>query len=240
MTGGYEPALPPAEVARIARWHEAAYRAAVAEAGGRSRTMSHLGRTFLVPPEVQPVTGMSALLGEAVLAEVRDTDRVLDLGTGCGLNAVLAASRSTDVLAVDVNPVAVEAARHNAAANGVGDRVEVRLSDVFSAVDGLFDLVVADPPFRWFRPRDLLEAATTDEGYRALTAFVRGVGEHLAPGGRVLLFFGTSGALGHLYGLLDEAGLHREVLARRSLDRDGTTVEYLVHRLTRRAGDQIS
>jgi hypothetical protein len=29
--------------------------------------------------------------------------------------------------------------------------------------------VVFDPPFRWFQSRDLLEMATADPGYRALT-----------------------------------------------------------------------
>jgi hypothetical protein len=37
---------------------------------------------------------------------------------------------------------------------------------VFEAVDGRFDLVIFDPPFRWFAPRDPLEAASTDENYR--------------------------------------------------------------------------
>ncbi|WP_220449879.1 hypothetical protein [Nonomuraea longispora] len=45
----------------------------------------------------------------------------------------------------------------------MADRVEIRHSDVFSDVDGLFDLIVFDPPFRWFAARDLFEAATTDE-----------------------------------------------------------------------------
>jgi release factor glutamine methyltransferase len=61
-----------------------------------------------VPPDVQPITGVSLVLGEAVLAEVRVGDQVLDMGTGCGVNAVLAASRAGRVLAVDVNPVARE------------------------------------------------------------------------------------------------------------------------------------
>ncbi|MGH3575022.1 MAG: methyltransferase [Pseudonocardiaceae bacterium] len=62
---------------------------------------------------------------------------------------------------------ALAVARDNALRNGVADRVEVRRSDVFSNVDGRFDLIVFDPPFRWFAPRDVLEAATTDENYGA-------------------------------------------------------------------------
>jgi release factor glutamine methyltransferase len=68
------------------------------------------------------------------------------------------------VVAVDVHPAAIEAARANAERNGVAERVEVRYSNVFSEVDGAFDLIVFDPPFRWFRPRDLTETAITDEG----------------------------------------------------------------------------
>jgi release factor glutamine methyltransferase len=78
-----------------------------------------------------------------------------------------------EVVAVDINPHALAAAQDNAARNGVADRIEVSHSDVYSNVDGAFDLIIFDPPFRWFAPRDLLEAATTDENYRAMTRFFR-------------------------------------------------------------------
>jgi release factor glutamine methyltransferase len=188
-----------------------------------------------VPPTVQPINPMSDLLGGAVLAEARPGDRVLDMGTGSGVNAILAAATATDVLAVDINPRAVEAARHNAARGGVADRVEVRESDVFDAVDGDFDLIVFDPPFRWFAPRDLFETAITDENYGALTRFFRRCDRYLRPGGRMLVFFGTSGDLGYLRLLIGEAGLRYEVVAHRALERAEMTVDYYVHRLTRAA-----
>jgi release factor glutamine methyltransferase len=186
----------------------------------------------VVPPDVMPISRVSHLLGEAVLAEARAGDRVLDMGTGSGVNAILAAGAATSVLAVDINPSALAAARANAERNGVADRVEVRHSDVFSAVDGRFDLVVFDPPFRWFAPRDRLEMAMTDENYRALTAFFAGVRDHLAPGGRMLIFFGTSGDLGYLQRLAAEAGFRWEVLATDSVQREGFRVEYYTYRMT--------
>jgi release factor glutamine methyltransferase len=226
----YEPTVSAEYAARLRTWHEAAYAAARAEAAGGPQTFDRFGRTIVVPPDVQPITRFSRLLGQAVLDEVRPGDRVLDMGTGSGVNAILAAAVSRDVVAVDVNPSAVAAARANAVRNDVV--VDVRGSDVFAAVDGTFDLIVFDPPFRWFTPRDRLEMATADPGYRALTAFFGGVRCFLAPGGRLLLFFGTSGDLGYLRRLVAEAGFVTEIVTRDSFLRDGWRVEYYVHRLT--------
>jgi release factor glutamine methyltransferase len=226
---GHEPMLSPEDIDRIHRWHESA------NAGARAatrRTFTYLGRTLIVPPEVMPISGTSALLGQAVLAEVREGDRVLDMGTGSGVNAILAASKSTDVMAVDINPHAVDAARENAECNGVADRVTVRQSDVFSDVGGRFDLIIFDPPFRWFAPRDLFEAAMTDENYRAMSTFFREAHRHLAPGGRMLIFFGTSGDLPYLKRLAAEAGFVSEVVARRALVKDGWQVEYFTFRMS--------
>jgi release factor glutamine methyltransferase len=114
---------------------------------------------------------MSKLLGKKVLEEVRERDRVLDLGTGCGTNAILAASRSSNVVGVDVNQFAIDAAIKNAKRNGVGDRIKFLVGDLFSAVDGRFDLIIFDPPFRWFKPRDIRERAVADGNFETLTKF---------------------------------------------------------------------
>jgi release factor glutamine methyltransferase len=227
----YRPTMSAEEVERIRRWHENAYRMAVT-AGRTEQRFVYLGRTIVVPPGVFPITGMSHLLGEAVLAEVRDTDRVLDMGTGSGVNAILAAGTALAVVAVDINPRALAAARANAERNRVADRIEVRHSDVFGAVDGRFDLIVFDPPFRWFAPRDLLEAASADRNYQALTRFFRSARLRLAPGGRMLVFFGTSGDLGYLRRLVAEHGFRSETLAQAELVKDGHRVEYFTFRLT--------
>jgi len=55
---------------------------------------------------------------------VNEGERVLDMGTGSGVNAILAATKGAQVLAVDINPRAVEAARANAQGNGVAHKVE--------------------------------------------------------------------------------------------------------------------
>jgi release factor glutamine methyltransferase len=227
----YVPTLSHEHVEQVRRWHERAYAEARAEGRGE-QSFDYLGARIVVPPEVMPVTRMSHLLGDAVLTEAGAGERVLDMGTGSGVNAILAARKGASVLAVDINPHALAAALANAEHNGVADRVTVRYSDVFSEVEGTFDLAVFDPPFRWFRPRDLLESATTDEGYRAMTTFFRQARQHLAPGGRMLIFFGTSGDLGYLQHLVADCGFSSEVVAQDEMTRDGWRVEYFTFRLS--------
>jgi release factor glutamine methyltransferase len=227
----YTPMVTGEHAERIRRWHENAYNTGKAD-GGPGQLVTYLGRTLVIPPEVMPITGVSHLLGEAVLAEVHESDRVLDMGTGSGVNAVLAASRAVDVVAVDINPHAVEAARQNAERNGVADRIEVRHSDVFSDVDGEFDLIVFDPPFRWFAPRDQFEVAMTDKNYRAMTEFFGAAKQHLTPAGRMLIFFGTSGDLAYLKHLAHQAGFRTEIIAQEPLEKDGWRVDYFTFRMT--------
>lgn len=221
----FQPTLSAAHIEQIRIWHDRAY-AEELDHGAVERTFDYLGTSIVVPPEVMPITPMSHLLGERVLSEVGPGDRVLDMGTGSGVNAVLAATRGAHVLAVDSSPAAVAAARANVVRNGVSDLVEVERSDVFSAVDGTFDWIVFDPPFRWFKPRSLLESVMADEGYQALTRFFRQAGAHLRSEGKMLIFFGTSGDLGYLRRLLDEEGFRCDVLAHDDLVRDGFTVDY--------------
>jgi hypothetical protein len=72
----------------------------------------------------------------------------LDLGTGCGVQALHLASHSATVVATDVNQRALGIATFNAALNEVGDLVEVRDGSFFEPVRGdRFDLIATNPPF---------------------------------------------------------------------------------------------
>lgn len=227
----YRPTLPEGHIEQISRWHERAYAQELAE-GRSDRLFDYLGVSILVPPEVMAITPMSHLLGEAVLADTHEGERVLDMGTGSGVNAILSATRGAHVLAVDINPRALQAAQDNVDRNGFTASVEVRASDVFANVNGAFDLIVFDPPFRWFRPRDLVESAMADEDYRAMTMFFRQARRHLTPSGRMLIFFGTSGDLGYLQSLMADEGFAWEVVAHDDLTREGWKIDYFTFRVS--------
>jgi hypothetical protein len=112
------------------------------------------------------------------------TRKVLDLGTGSGIQALCAASHAKMVVAVDVNPRAVAMTEASAALCGT-DRVEAREGSWFEPVAGeWFDLVVTNPPFV-ISPENRLVyrdgGREADELCGALLADLPGV---LAPGGR--------------------------------------------------------
>jgi methylase of polypeptide subunit release factors len=109
--------------------------------------------------------------------------RTLDLGCASGVQALLAASHSGHVIATDVNPRAVGLTRLNARLNGF-DQVEAREGSWFEPVEGeRFDLVVANPPYVISPDSDFLFRDGGAEADSVSRMVVRGVGEHLAPGG---------------------------------------------------------
>lgn len=107
----------------------------------------------------------------------------LDLCTGSGVHALLAASHSQRVLAVDINPRAASCARFNVQASGAAN-IEVAAGDLFEPVRGeRFDFITANPPFV---PSPVDSLGFRDGGHTGediQRRIVAGLPQHLAPGG---------------------------------------------------------
>lgn len=199
------------------------------------------GALFRVPDGVQPPKAGSRFFCRHL--PVRAGERVLEVGCGMGLAAVMAARAGARVVATDIVPAAVEATRANAALNGVS--LDVRAGDGYAPVAGeRFDLVASNPPQMPTPPgreRDDAAAAADNggvDGWEVLDRVIAGAPAHLAPGGRVV--FGIFAFLGlkRAFAKLEAAGFTPAVIARemqgfprlgyerlehiRSLDAEGT------------------
>ena len=111
---------------------------------------------FRVTPDVLIPRPETELLVVALLDLARQLPHkqeiaVCDVGTGSGILAVCAAKHlvSARVVAVDVNPAALEVARSNVAEHAVEDRVTLLESDLLSAVPSTrrFDFIISNPPY---------------------------------------------------------------------------------------------
>ncbi len=136
------------------------------------------------PDHVLGVSSASTSLARLTLRE--PVGRALDLGTGCGVQALHLARHSSEVVATDVNQRALRLARFNLALNAVSTPVDVRAGSFFEPVaDERFDLIVTNPPF-------VISPATGEQlvyrdsglpGDRVVEHIVRTAPDHLAEGG---------------------------------------------------------
>ena len=131
------------------------------------------------------------------------TLRVLDLCTGNGSLAVIAAMAYPDVkvVAADIDDGALEIARINVHKHQLRDRIDVLNSDLFEQIGGRFDLIICNPPYvnhrsmsalpPEYRHEPALALAGGDDGMDLVRKIVADAGAHLSEEGVLVLEIGN-------------------------------------------------
>jgi len=114
-------------------------------------------------------------------------DSALDLGTGCGIQALHAARHATRVIATDISPRALRIAALNAELNGIRN-IEFRLGSLFEPVVGeRFGHIVSNPPFVITPRADGVPSYEYRDGGMVgdalVASLIAGLAAHLEPGG---------------------------------------------------------
>ena len=151
---------------------------------------------------------------------VTEDDAVLDMGTGCGILAVLAAEKAKRVLAVDINPHAIECAIKNAEMNGVKERIEFRHGDLFQPIkpDESFSLILFNAPYLPSEPveeRSWIGKAWAggSNGRKVIDRFVMDAPNFLAAGGRIQLVQSSLSDVDRTLKMFSERNLRAMVVA---------------------------
>jgi len=194
-------------------------------------------RRVLIPrPETE-------LLVECAAELLEGGGKAADIGTGSGCVIVALAKEveGEGWLAVDLSGEALQVAEANVRQHGLEGRITLRRSDLFRAVaqaDGLFDVIVSNPPYvcsgemdglqreiREHEPRQALDGGR--DGLEVVRKIIAGAPAHLREGGHLLLEIGdgqaedvmacaaADGGFGQISCRSDLAGTMRVVIAER-------------------------
>ena len=163
----------------------------------------------------------------------------LEIGTGTGITAVTAALHGVNrVVAVDINPNAVENTKTNAKLHGVSHLVDARLSDIFSAVAirESFDAIYWNMPFMYM-PDDyiycsILERSLFDPGYRITNLFLRQAPAFLSSRGKLIIGFGNFGDENKLHKLAIDYGYKVKELMREKAH-EINPIQFVLYELTK-------
>lgn len=172
---------------------------------------------FIITKDVLDPRPETETLVELAIAE--PFERVLDLGTGSGciLLSLLKEQGAARGVGVDLSNEALEVARRNAVALGCANRADLIASDWFAGVDGMFDLIVSNPPYisqdemavlsREVAEHDPHLALTPGgDGLAAYRKIIGGLAGFLTPDGRLIVEIGPTQAAA-VEGLMRGAGL---------------------------------
>ena len=142
--------------------------------------------------------------GGEPLIDPDSVDSVLDLCTGSGALAILAAHLFPDaqVDAVELSADALAVARRNAAQSPAADRIELFQGDLFAPVKGRrYDLIITNPPYvdaqamaalpAEYRHEPVMALAGGEDGLDIVRRILRDAPEHLNPGGGLICEIGT-------------------------------------------------
>jgi release factor glutamine methyltransferase len=176
------------------------------------------GCVFFVDERVYEPAEDTFLLAENLKVEEKET--VLDVGTGCGVLAVLAAKKAKKVVAIDINPYAIACAQKNAKMNGVEEKMEFRLGDLFQPIrsNETFSLIFFNAPYL---PSEPYEArswigrawAGGPSGRKVVDRFILGAPEFLTINGRILLVQSSLSDIDKTLERFDETGLKAKIVA---------------------------
>jgi release factor glutamine methyltransferase len=153
--------------------------------------------------------------------------RILDIGTGSGAIALALAREITGakVVATDISIAALNLAQKNAATLGLKEKIDFRQGNLFEPVDGLFDIIVSNPPYiaakeyeelpvsvKAFEPREALFAG--ESGLEFYEKLIYQADGYLQKNGWLLLEIGAKQEAG-IRGIIEGSGFYDRIEMRK-------------------------
>jgi release factor glutamine methyltransferase len=209
-------------VARRLKWEPVAYIT------GRKEFWSfvlEVNNSVLIPRPDTEVLVEEAL--DIIRAGNSSDINILDIGTGSGAIALALAKEIpiARITATDISAAALEVAKKNARNLGLDSLIDFRQGNLWEPVDGLFDIIVSNPPYiSEYEYRNLPRGVKDYEPSEALLAGVQGTdfyeriinqaGDYLKSGGWLLLEIGSTQAV-EIKKIAETSGKYKDINIRK-------------------------
>lgn len=187
-----------------------------------TKRIHFLDFTFEISPHVYEPAEDSFLAADNL--NVKENECALDIGTGCGILAVVAAKTARRVVATDVNPHAVNCAKQNAANNNLTHKIDVRRGDLFQPVqpNEKFSLIIFNAPYLPSEPKEDRSWigkswAGGPTGRQLIDKFIKEAPKYLTRNGRIFLVQSTLTNIDETHRRLREAGLQSQIVAEKKV-----------------------
>jgi len=182
------------------------------------------GFKIKIPNEVYPPSDDTFLVLDNL--RVEDSDEVLEVGCGCGIITLTAAKKARKVVATDINPFAVKTTKENVKINGLEEKVQVRIGDLFNPIEKneKFSLIIFNPPYLPTSGKDKiggwLEKAWDGgvNGRRVIDRFLDEVKKFLKENGRILMVQSTLSNVEKTLQRMVTMGFYVKILGIKHLD----------------------
>lgn len=180
--------------------------------------MIYAGVKLELCPNVYEPSDDSFLLADKIQA--KKSEKVLDVGTGCGIQGIIVSQMGSVVTSSDINGEALKCASKNAMLNGA-DIIFVK-SDLFENIEGKFDLITFNPPYLPVEPEEVKDklAASWDggeDGRKITLRFIKELKNHLSKDGRALLVTSTLSIPENPSDIFAKHGLTSEIIDEKPL-----------------------
>lgn len=188
------------------------------------KTIFYTDLNFEVTEEVYEPAEDTFLIADKLGQVISEGDTVLDIGTGCGILAAIAAEKASRVVATDISPHAVICAKHNAKANKILGKIEVRLGNLFEPVAKTerFDVIIFNAPYLPSMPSERqtwISRAWTGGlcGRQIIDRFIANAPVYLKDKGRILLVQSTLSNVNETLKRFSAMDLNSRVIAERKV-----------------------
>jgi release factor glutamine methyltransferase len=173
----------------------------------------------------------SFLAADSLAQTVKKNDTVLDVGTGCGILAIIAARKAKKVIATDINPHAVKCAKLNAEINHVVSKIGVCQGNLFQLIPKTdkFNVIVFNAPYLPCSQREQRTWigrawAGGPTGRQLIDRFIIEAQHYLKRNGKILLVQSSLADIDETLRKFQEANLEAKVIAEKKVAFETITV----------------